>query len=94
VAPAAGAVNAKKAKPRPAAQTSDPSPDVETHARLVPGPKDSAALKLDRANGSNEGSSGVPGWVLLAAGVAVLAALVLLRRRLIPQRFRRGPAAS
>jgi hypothetical protein len=93
VAPAA----APKAKEQNPAQTADPSPDVETEARLVPGPKppsEAAALKLDRTNSSNQGDTGVPGWAVFVVIAAALAALVLLRRRLIPRRFRRGPAAS
>ncbi len=93
VAPAA----APKAKEQNPAQTADPSPDVETKARLVPGPKppsEAAALKLDRTNSSNQGGTGVPGWAVFVVIAAALAALVLLRRRLIPRRFRRGPAAS
>jgi hypothetical protein len=92
VAPAA-APKAKKPKPH-RSQTADPSPDVATSGRLVPTPRKDPGLAVDRTNGSNEGSSGVPGWVLLVAVGAVLAALVLLRRRLIPHRFRRGPAPS
>jgi uncharacterized membrane protein len=85
------APKARKEKPKPALQPeAAPAPVPD----LSPTPREDSALVVDRANGSNEGGSSVPGWPLVVAGVAVLGALVLLRRRLIPHRFRRGPAAS
>ena len=82
--PAAPAAPKRKSKPRARAEAA-PVPALEIGAR----PRAGSALKVDRANGSNEEGSGPPGWVIVVAVVAALALLVLLRRRLIPQRFKR-----
>jgi energy-coupling factor transport system substrate-specific component len=88
-APAAPAApTAKKRKPKrdePAPRESAPVPTPGG----APAPSAGAGLRLDRANGSNEGGSGLPAWVFVVAVVAALLALVLLRHRLIPHRFRR-----
>jgi energy-coupling factor transport system substrate-specific component len=90
VTPAAPAApKERKSKPRARAEAA-PVPALEIKAK----PRADSALTVDRANGSNEGGSGPPGWVILVAVVAALALLVLLRRRLIPQRFKRPGTTS
>jgi hypothetical protein len=90
VTPAAPAApKERKSKPRARAEAA-PVPALEIKAK----PRADSALTVDRANGRNEGGSGPPGWVILVAVVAALALLVLLRRRLIPQRFKRPGTTS
>ena len=88
VAPAPAAAPAapkqRKSKPRARAEAA-PVPALEIGAR----PRAGSALKVDRADGSNEEGSGPPGWVIVVAVVAAFVVLFLLRRRLIPQRFKR-----
>jgi len=78
---APAAPRANKRKPKRSAEhrvAAVPGPDV------APAPQSDSALVVDRASGSNEGGSGVSGWVFLVAAVAAVALLVLLRRRLVP----------
>jgi hypothetical protein len=90
VAPA-GAPKAKKQKPQ-SSQTAEP--DAPPAPAPSPKPREDSGLTVEHTNSTNQDDSGVPAWVYLVAGGAALAALVLLRRRLVPQRFRRGGATS
>ena len=90
-APAAPAPKRRKPKAEPAPAAQEPAPALEDSPR----PGADSGLSVDHANASDEGGSGPPVWIFVVAAGAVLAALGLLRRRLVPQRFRRrGPAPS
>ena len=90
VAPAAPAAP-KKREPKPHATVEAPPAPAPDGA---PQPPAESALTVDRANGSNEEESGPTGWVIGVAVVAAFALLFLVRRRLIPQRFKRPGTTS
>jgi hypothetical protein len=89
-APAAKPPAEPKPKPKRSARHRTavvPGPEV------APAPRPGSALSVDRANRRDERGSDLPWWAFVLAGLATLALLVALRRRLIPQRLRRrGPS--
>jgi hypothetical protein len=86
---------AKHHKPKaPATAPQEAGPGPVAHPDGAPPPSPGASLRVDRANGSDQGGSGPSGWLVAAAVFAALLAVFLLRRRIVPRRWRRGPAPS
>ena len=88
-APAAPAPARTKPK-RSAKQDGDAVAESELIVEpAAPPPASAPGLTVDRANDTDEGSPGVPGWVVAVAVALTLGLLALVRRRLIPRRWRR-----
>jgi hypothetical protein len=77
--------------PAPAPQEAGPVP--AQHPDGAP-PGGASSLRIDRTNGSNEGGSGPSVWLVATAVAGALLAVFLLRRRIVPRRWRRGTAPS
>jgi Prenyltransferase and squalene oxidase repeat len=89
-----GAAQHHKAPKTPAPAPQEAGPVPAKHPDGAPPPSGASSLRIDRANGSNEGGSGPSGWLVALAVAGALAVLVLLRRRILPRRWRRGTAPS